>query len=89
MDIKAKFVSAMEKTGDPLAPIKLQEAYKHCDQLGRLMAIIGNKAEVEKLSETLLASFPKDMDHIARDPNFICALSGLLSNALIAYGRSL
>lgn len=89
MDIRTKFVKAIEATQDPLAAIKLQEAYSRCSDVGRLMASIADKAKTIEFSDKLLKSFPDEMDHIARDPSFICALAGLLSNALVEYSRSL
>lgn len=89
VDIKAKFIASIERTGDPFAPIKLEEAYKACSSVGKLFAHISDLQTTQAMSDRLLKDFPDEMDNIACDPNFICALSGLLYEALAQYARGL
>lgn len=67
MNIKAQFVAAIEATGDPTAPIKLQDTYNAVSTLGALM--MQGKAthdQTQQFAETLLKSFPEEMDHLHR-----------------------
>lgn len=84
--INTLVANAIEKTGDPMAPIKMQEAYQSASELGRMMASFGDQQATQDYSNQLLQDFPDSMDHIASDPNFICALCNLLANAVVAYG---
>lgn len=88
-DFKRRFIAAIERTGDPRAPIILNDAFGAIDALGRLMAYGNGPEKADAFAKTMLQGFPKDMDHIASDPNFIVALSSMLSNALVAYGVNL
>ncbi len=89
LDIKIRFVNAIERTGDPLAPIKLNDAFVHVQQIGKLFASIGDRAKTEAMTNKLLSSFPDEMDDIACDPNFLCSLCALLTEGLVRYGATL
>lgn len=74
------------RTQDPLAPVKMQQAYMGLEALGKMMATATSKEEVERMSERLLSDFPAQMDKESVDPAFICALCALLQQSLVGYG---
>jgi len=89
-DFKKAFISAISQTDDLLAAIKLQEAYAGAEKVGKMFATKGaNQDATQDYTANLLKNFPDDMDAIARDPSFICALCVLLAGALEEYGKSL
>lgn len=88
-DFKARFIAAIEATGDPLAPIKLQDAHGAANRLGHLMANVADETKVNDISMTLLSGFPDEMDHIACDPSFLMAVCAIFENAIVAYASHL
>lgn len=91
MSIRNKFVNAIEATKNPLAPIILQEAFAHLEPLGKMMAGIADKAEVERIMNKLLsaAEAGENIEELCAKPEFIVTLTSMLSGALVAYGRKL
>lgn len=87
--IKENFIKAIEATGHPLAPIILQELYAACNKLGPVLVSSAKCEETQAHAERLLKNYPMTNDDYARDPNFILALSSLLANSLVEYGRAL
>jgi len=89
-DIKRAFVKAIEKTGNPLAPVILQEAYGRVEALGQMFAECSDRDKVEAFADRLTAAFAEeDLDKHDGDPEFIMALAGLLSTSLVRYGSRL
>lgn len=88
---KDRFIAAIETTGDPLAPARLHDAHNAVNHLGRLMTHdpASSLDATNEYAETLLSGFDRDMEHIANDPSFVCALCSILDNALIAYASNL
>lgn len=89
MGFKEMFEAAIEKTEDPLAPIKLEKAYNGAISVGMMFAGTGDQARVEHFSRLLLNAFPNDMDVTASDPDFICALASLFATSIEYFGKSL
>jgi hypothetical protein len=88
-NFKRAFMTLIEQTGDPNAPIKLQELHKYADLVGKMFVPLGSLAAVEEHTKKLLSQYPKDdeMDKSAIDPNFIIALCGMITQSTIMYGR--
>jgi len=92
MDMRRKFAAAIEATQDPLAPIVLNQLYSSTERVGRMFASNDgvNKEEVLQYTARLLKNFPdRKIDKISATPEFIIALCGMLSSALIGYGNKL
>lgn len=88
-DIRDYMASAIERTQDPTAPLKLQEAHKYVELVGKMMAGVADKDTTLEMLDNLTVSFPKNMDKIAADPAYICALCNLLSNALVYWAKDI
>lgn len=88
-NIKRQFITLIDRTGDPFAPITLQNAHGAVEKLSKLMARQAKPETVAAYNEQMLAQMPMDMDHIARDPSFIMALAGMLTSAIETYRDSL
>lgn len=88
--INHKFTKAIEATNNPLAPIILQEAYGRANQVGAMLSCVASKAEVQSIADRLLKDYSDvEIDKLCATPEFIIALCGLLTNALLAYAREL
>lgn len=87
-DIRKAMINAIEKTGDPLAAIKLQEAHKHAEAVGQMLVSMGDRVAVESITRRLLSKF-SDKELNEANANFVIALCGCLVTALEQLGRSL
>jgi hypothetical protein len=88
MSMKELFIKTIEATENPNAPFILQNAHGACERLGKLFIPKAEQASVISYSEKLLRQFPADESY-ASDPNFLIALSGLLSVSIEYYVRGL
>lgn len=86
-DIRKATANAIERTGDPTAPIKLQEAHKYAASVGKMLAPMCNQLEVQSVSQRLLKDF-SDAELDKANPALVMALCGCLVEALILLGRS-
>jgi hypothetical protein len=75
----------MSITENPNAPFILQNAHGACERLGKLLIPKAEQASVIAYSEKLLRQFPAHDESYASDPNFLIALSGLLSVSIEYY----
>lgn len=86
--MKQAIIGLTERHSDPMAGIKLQEAYKYVSQVGKLMAGVASEDQAKKASNMLLSAWTEDeVDLVNYHPAFIMALCGLLSTSLINYTR--
>lgn len=76
--------ASIEVTGDPVAPLILQEAYTALNRLGKLMPQAGAKPEkVEALTSSLLDAWSEsEIEEIASTPDFIMSVAAILSISL-------
>ncbi len=90
MSLKDKFIAAVEKTGDPMASIKLQNAYAGAEALGKMMATIADEKKTRLHREWLLTLYSDaELETAPGTPEFICVLSAMLAEAIVEYGRKL
>ena len=89
-NIKKAWANAIEKTGNPLAPVLLQEAFGRVEQIGTMLAPICDQQKVEVYSQRLMGSWTdEELNAITAEPEFIMALAGMLSESLIRFGSKL
>lgn len=89
-DIKRKFIAAIEVTGDPMAPVALQEAYSSICRIAKIIAGSTNEGAVQNIATRLLQDFPNnEINDLSSQPQFIVALCGLLAQALVSYKEAL
>jgi hypothetical protein len=73
---------------DPMLPFVMQNAYSGVERLGQTLAPLSNAKKVEEVSERLMASWTEDeIDSLAKKPEFVEALAGMLAEALITYAN--
>jgi hypothetical protein len=84
-DIKKAFAVLTENLEDPLAAVKIQNAYAHANELGRLLASVTMPEEVEAAQKFLIGTrSDEEMDSISVEPAFVMALAAMLCESLIA-----
>jgi hypothetical protein len=88
-NFKRAFVTLIEQTGDPTAPIKLQELHKYAEAVGQMLVPVGSLAAVEEHTKKLLSQYPEGntLDQTAASPDFMIALCSLVTQATILLGR--
>lgn len=86
-EMKKSFIALIKATDNPMAPIIMDSAYADIMKLGAMLSAAADEDTTQKYANQLLNDFPKEMDHIASDPSFVCALCSLLANAMVAYTR--
>ena len=86
-DFKKAFVGIMERTGNPMAPIHLQEAYRYANAIGKLMAKDTNLEEVTVYRDLFLSAWDEEgqLEEVCGKPRFIMALAGIFAEALVQY----
>lgn len=86
-DFRRAFVKLIERTGDPVAPIKLQEAHRYANAVGKMLARQSKQANVTVYTEALLSFWPDEdeLTPICGKPEFICALASMLCTSLERY----
>lgn len=84
-DFKKAIVGAIERTSDPVAAVKLQEAYKWITLVGKMLTVEADKQRVIEYSQRLLKDMP-DAELDIANANLIIALCGILAEALIRFG---
>jgi hypothetical protein len=80
------FPKLVKATGDPTAPIKLQEAYVYATAVGKMLAARGEKAKAIDYCNRLLSGLSK-ADKASSEPEFVAVTASLFCEALIAYVR--
>lgn len=89
MNMKRMFTSAIERTGDPTAPIKLQEAYSSASAIGKMLASTADQGKVEALTARLFKDFTdEELNNLSKSPEFIIALAACLSQSLIGFASN-
>lgn len=79
-------ISLVETTGDPLAPVKIQEAHKYAAAVGKMLVPVSNKEQVAAIQQRLLSDFEDaELNDLCKTPAFIMALCSMLTNALVSY----
>jgi hypothetical protein len=88
-DFKRAFVKLIERTEDPMAPIKLQEAHKYVDLAAKMLVNTVDKDEVRTYKDALLSFWPDEgeLEAICGKPAFIIAVSAILVQSLIEYAK--
>lgn len=85
-DIKRAFVRLIETTGDPTAPIKLQEAAARVESVGRMMVSLTTKEQLAAIQLRLMSDFEDaELDELCKTPAFVMALCSMLNEALISF----
>lgn len=80
------------KTGNPMDPIYLQEAYKHVKLVGIMLTHFTTQEEAEKYMDLLLYKWndkPDFMEEDAKHPAFVLALASVFNTALSSWIRDL
>lgn len=86
MEIRDKFKTSIEATGNPLAPIILTEAYNSVIALGKMMASHAKPEIVEGIKSTLLSGWTDEqIDLLNSSPDFIITLASMLVSSLENY----
>jgi len=84
--LKLAFPALIERTGDPLAPILLQEAHKHVSLVAKMLVATCDSGVTRTYKEMLLQAWPDDsIDDICGSPEFIVALSAMISTSYEQY----
>jgi hypothetical protein len=88
-DFKRAFATLVQRTEDPLGPIKLQEAYRWADRVGKMLAHTTKLSEVITYRDALLSFWPDndELNKICGSPAFVMAVAGIFSQALVNYAR--
>lgn len=89
-DIKRAWANAIQITGNPLAPVLMQEAYSRTEQLGELLVPCADRDKAAEYLKRLTIDFTdEEFNKIAGEPEFIIALASMLSTSLVKLGSSL
>ena len=84
--IKRAWPKLIEETGNPMAPIILQEAYNANKRLGQMLASTANKQLVTDYSNLFLQWMQDaESEEQAARPEFVIALAGMLVESIVAY----
>jgi hypothetical protein len=88
-DFKRAFVKLIERTEDPIGPIKLQECHRWVEAVGKMLARPELKEEATIYTKALTSYWPDDdeLNKICGSPGFIVALCLLLSQSLVEYAK--
>lgn len=86
-DIRKATANATKRTGDPLAAIKLDEAYKHLNVVGKLLTSLTDLEAAKGMENRLLNIFT-DEELEKPNPALAIALASMLAEALIVIGSS-
>lgn len=84
-DVIKKVWPAMIKLfEDPIAPMKMQQAYDAADKLGRMLATVSDRKLSHKYSEQMLSALggKEELDKMGGSPEFILVLSAHLCTAI-------
>jgi len=85
-DFKKAFVRLIERTKDPIAAIKLQEAYKYANLVGKMLAYTTNIEAVTAYRDVLLSGWDDDeINKVCAKPEFLIAVAGIFAQALVEY----
>lgn len=85
MDLKERFVNIIERTGNPMAPVIIQDAARACHQVGKLMIGLTDITKAKDITSRLLKDFGEDIETISSTPEFIIALAGCLRTSLAEF----
>lgn len=85
-DIHNAFANAIKATGDPLAPIKLQNAHANVTAVGKMLVPLSTANQARVISERLLKDFT-DTELDKPNPTLVIVLCNLLCEAMILLGR--
>jgi hypothetical protein len=88
-DFKTAFSRLIERTHDPMAPIKLQEAHKYVDIVAKMLVHNTNRNEVRTYQDALLSYWTDDaeLERICGSPAFLIAISSLYVQCLVEYAK--
>lgn len=89
MNLKEALTSTIQATENPLAPFILQDVHNDLARLGKLLTPLGNLDRVNEIADMLLSKWDEEAQNkISSDPNFLIALAGMLSEAVVSFTRS-
>ena len=78
--LKEAFPKLIEATGDPTAPIKLQEAHKWATAVGKMLGNVASQEEVGEIINKLEENVQE-----ADTPEFLMVVASMFCTALEAY----
>src|SRR5262245_40984588 len=77
----------IQRTGNPTAPLLLQQVGSGVDRLGAMLAPSCDPTRVTELTELLLQAFPdpENLEEVTRTTEFVVTLCALLHTSLISW----
>jgi hypothetical protein len=84
MKINEQWAKLIEQTGNPTAPLIVQEASSAVDRLGRLMAGMSSPEVVNRYCDQLCTAWDDldDIEQVCYKPDFVMALAAMLIESL-------
>ncbi len=86
-EFKRRVMAVIETTGDPTAPIRLQELAGALSAVGKMLTSQTSKEEVSDLTLKFLEGFPDEdaLEKLCVTPCFVVTLCAMLHQALTDY----
>jgi hypothetical protein len=84
--IQDYFAAIIKRTGDPNAPLLMQEAATYAERFGRTLTPLANAGIVEEIQERMLVSFTDD-DPLFHSTEYVIALAVMFKAALMTWAN--